>query len=69
MDQMRSAAEHGHYFQPFAKVMLALAYEREHENASAQKLLADLASEFPGNPVFSRELALVDKQIGKAPGK
>ena len=69
MDQMRSAAEHGHYFQPFAKVMLALAYEREHENASAQKLLADLANEFPGNPVFSRELALVDKQIGKTPGK
>lgn len=69
MDQMRSAAEHGHYFQPFAKVMLALAYEREHQNASAQKLLADLANEFPGNPVFSRELALVDKQIGKTPGK
>ena len=36
MDQMGSAAEHGHYLQPFAKVMLALAYEREHKPAQAR---------------------------------
>ena len=28
---MQIAADHGHYLQPFAKVLLALAYEREHQ--------------------------------------
>lgn len=60
MDQMGSAAEHGHYLQPFAKVMLALAFEREHKPAQARELLAQLAVEFPRNTVFARELALVE---------
>jgi hypothetical protein len=60
MDQMGSAAEHGHYLQPFAKVMLALAYEREHKPDQARELLSELAVQFPRNSVFARELALVD---------
>lgn len=60
MDQMGSAAEHGHYLQPFAKVMLALAYEREHKPERARELLSELAVQFPRNSVFARELALVD---------
>jgi hypothetical protein len=60
MDQMQSAAEHGHYLKPFAKVMLALAYEREHKPERAKELLAELATEYPNNPVFVRELALVN---------
>ena len=47
MDQMGSAAEHGHYLQPFAKVMLALAYEREHKPEQARELLSELAVQFP----------------------
>jgi predicted Zn-dependent protease len=65
MQQMESAANGGHYFKPFAEVMLALAYEREHDNASAQKWLEQLATEYPDNPVFQRELAIVNKKIGK----
>jgi hypothetical protein len=60
MEQMQSAAEHGHYLQPFAKVMLALAYEREHKPERAKELLAELATQFPDNPVFARELAIVN---------
>jgi hypothetical protein len=60
MDLMQSAAEHGHYLKPFAKVMLALAYEREHKPERAKELLAELATEYPNNPVFVRELALVN---------
>jgi hypothetical protein len=62
MDQMGSAAEHGHYLKPFAKVMLALAYEREKKPALARVLLAELAVEFPTNAVFARELTIVEKQ-------
>jgi hypothetical protein len=62
MQLMASAAEHGHYLQPFAKVMLALAYEREHQMDQARDLLSQLAIQFPANPVFARELALTAKK-------
>jgi hypothetical protein len=61
MDQLRLAAVNGHYLQPFAKIMLALAYEREHQNARALPLLADLTIEFPGNPIFAHELSLIQQ--------
>jgi hypothetical protein len=59
IQQMKSAADGGHYFQPFAKILLALAYEREHQKDRAQPLLADLSAEFPSNPIFAHELALI----------
>lgn len=62
MTLMGSAAEHGHYLKPFAKVMLALAYEREKKPEKARELLAQLAVEFPNNAVFARELAIVSKE-------
>ena len=45
---------------PFAKILLALAYEREQQTDRARPLLAELAEEFPTNPLFAHELALVD---------
>lgn len=62
MLQMQSAAEGGHYFQPFAKILLALAYEREHQTERAQPLLAALTAQFPTNPIFAHELALLDQK-------
>lgn len=60
MDQMQRTADHGHYLQPFAKILLALASEREHQNDRARTLLLELSNEFPANPLFARELALID---------
>lgn len=62
---MSEAAQHGHYFQPFAKIMLALAYEREHQPDRARPLLADLTNQFPTNPHYSQELALADQRSEK----
>lgn len=64
MQQMQSAAEGGRYLQPFAKIMLALAYEREHQPESARKLLAELTTQFPTNPIFAHELALLEHPAG-----
>jgi hypothetical protein len=58
MQQMQIAAEHGRYLQPFAKILLALAFEREHQMDRARFLLDQLTHEFPENPVFAHELAL-----------
>jgi len=62
MEQMKMAAENGHYLRPFAKILLALAYERERQPDHARQLLAELANEFPANPLYARELALVDRR-------
>jgi hypothetical protein len=61
MQQMEIAAEHGRYLQPFAKILLALAFEREHQTGRARSLLAELTQEFPGNPLFAHELALAQQ--------
>jgi len=63
MQEMQMAAEHGHYLQPFAKILLALACEREHQMDRARKLLTELAAEFPANPLYAREIELLDQRV------
>ena len=62
MDQLQRAAESGHYLQPFAKILLALMAEREKQDDRARALLVQLNSQFPENPLFARELRLVDER-------
>lgn len=53
---LQTTAEHGHYFAPFARILLAIAYVREKNKTRALELLTGLRREFPGNPLFSREI-------------
>ena len=62
---MQLAAEHGHYLKPFAKILLALGYEREHQPDRARVLLAELTEQFPENPLFAHELALIEASPAK----
>ncbi len=54
---LQMTADHGHYLAPFARILLSIAYVREKETQKALQLLTRLKSEFPGNPLFSREIA------------
>jgi hypothetical protein len=65
MEQLKRAAEHGQYLRPFAKAWLALAYEREKMPDRARKLLEELSAEYPANPLYTHELALLDHPIPK----
>ena len=65
MNLMEQAALHGHYLQPFAKAMLALASLREKQVERARSLFAELAQEYPENTVFVRELALAEKRVAR----
>lgn len=65
IELMSEAAEHGHYFRPFAKIMLALAYEREKESGRARELLSQLSTEFPTNPHYSQELAIATQRAAE----
>lgn len=62
MQQLETAANDGHYLRPFAKILLALASEREHQDVRAHELLVQLNKEFPENPLFARELAELNKR-------
>ena len=61
MEEMKNAVAEGHYLQPFAKILLALAYRREHQSKLACPLLASLSEQFPTNPLFAKELALANQ--------
>jgi hypothetical protein len=58
--ELTLVAEHGHYLRPFANILLAIAYVREHDKPHARQLLGNLRDQFPSNPLFAREIAKLD---------
>jgi hypothetical protein len=54
---LQTTAEHGRYLAPFARILLAIAYVREKDKPRALQLLTALGREFPGNPLFPREIS------------
>ena len=60
MRQLGVTAEQGHYLKPFAKILLALTALREKQPSLTRRLLEELSAEFPANPLFRRELSLLD---------
>ena len=64
VENVRLVAREGHYFKPFAKILLAIAALREKRPQEARDLLADLARGYPNNPLFRTELAKVTAAIG-----
>ena len=58
--ELKLVADRGHYLAPFANILLAIAYVREHDNQHAKELLASLRDQFPANPLFSQEIARLD---------
>jgi hypothetical protein len=58
--ELQMTADHGQYLGPFARILLAIAYVRDKDNARARGVLAALRDEFPRNPLFAREIARLD---------
>jgi hypothetical protein len=54
--KLRIVAAQGHYFKPYAKILLAIAALRDGRKAEAKSLLSELAAQFPGNTLFRDEL-------------
>jgi hypothetical protein len=57
---LQLTAERGHYLAPFARILLAIAYVREKDRPRALQLLTSLRTEFPGNPLYGREIARLE---------
>ena len=63
MQELRVTAEHGRFLGPFARILLTIAYLRQHDSVRARELLAGLQQEFPSNPLFARELQRITGPI------
>jgi hypothetical protein len=61
IEQLRLAADRGRYYGPYARILLVLVSLREKKPAEAEQLLQGLVHDFPENPLFERELALVQR--------
>ena len=61
ISELQLTADKGHYLAPFARILLAIAYVRDKDKPRARQLLASLREEFPGNPLFGREIARLDE--------
>ena len=55
-------AERGRLLAPFARLLLAIAAIRAKKPAQARELLKSLSEEFPTNPLFAREIAILDSR-------
>ncbi len=55
IQKLKIVAAEGHYFKPYAKILLAIAAVRDKNRAAAEQLVSDLAREFPGNGLFKDE--------------
>lgn len=55
--ELQLTAQRGRYLGPFARILLAIAYVREKDKDKAREMLASLRADFPGNPLFAREIA------------
>ena len=58
--ELKIVADRGHYLAPFADILLAIAYVRDHDKPHARQLLSQLHDEFPANPLFPQEIARLD---------
>jgi len=61
LEEIRETALHGHYLEPFAKLLLAVAALRANNPVRARELLGELHSRFPDNELYMREMDRIDK--------
>jgi hypothetical protein len=50
--ELQETAAHGDLLKPFAKLLLAVAALRDKDSAQGCELLQQLATEYPGNPLY-----------------
>ena len=56
IDQLKKTAAHGDLLAPFAKLLLAVAALRDKDTPTACSLLRELASNYPRNALYRKEL-------------
>jgi hypothetical protein len=65
VENLERVARDGHYLKAFGKILLGIIDLREKKYRDAQKLLAELAHDYPENPLFRKELAKLNTKLGE----
>ncbi len=63
IENLKLVARHGQYYGPFAKILLAVVYLREKKPHEARSYLAEVARDYPGNPLIQKELEKVNRKL------
>jgi predicted Zn-dependent protease len=62
VENLDQVIKYGHYYRPFAKILLAAVYLRDKRFAEALALLKEVGGEFPGNTLIQKEIARAAQQ-------
>jgi hypothetical protein len=62
--ELELTAEKGHFLKPFAKLLLAVAALRRHDDGNAKLILSELHRQFPHNLLYEHELARLETEKG-----
>src|ERR1700747_2327396 len=62
--ELELTAERGHFLKPFAKLLLAVAALRRHDDGNAKLILSELHRQFPHNLLYEHELARLETERG-----
>jgi hypothetical protein len=66
IDHLKRVIEHGRYYPPYAKMLLAVIYLREDQVGQALVLLQELGRDFPENPLVRKEITRVSNKINQS---
>jgi tetratricopeptide (TPR) repeat protein len=71
IENLKLAIDQGRYYQPYAKILLTVVYLREKRVDDALTIMKELERDFPENPLFKKEAALLAEKAAtkKLPGK
>jgi hypothetical protein len=71
IENLRQAIDYGLFYQPYAKILLTVVYLRDKRIEDALLLMKELKRDFPENPLFGREVAILMEKasIMKTRGK
>ncbi len=64
VERLQLVAQEGHYFRPFAKILLSIIALREKRPHDAQNYLTELARDYPENRLFRKELFKLGGKVG-----
>lgn len=66
--RLQKVIQSGKYLGPFAKILMSMVHLREKRFEDCERVLAELARDFPGNALFKKELAKVGELARKKAG-
>jgi len=66
IEELKKVVDHGRYFPPFAKTLLAAIYLREKQLQQALTIMKELEREFPENPLVKKEIKRAAEMLNRS---